>query len=477
MPRTISIAMIVKDECHHLAECLDSLQGIADEICIVDTGSTDDTMEVARRYGANVSFFIWCDDFSAARNESLRLCTGDWIFIIDADERLAAEDIAAIRTLADGPMDCCYRFTTRNYTNTESVSEFTPCEEGHPHARGFVGWYPSTKVRMFPNDPRAAFEGKVHELVNASLERVGMRILDCAVPIHHYPLAKDPKRVRDKQILYLQLGHQKLKSNPDDPKTYAELGDQYAEVSDYPKAAAAYKESLARDPYNPFVLKDLGGMLHLMGRNDEAKQSLKLALQLDPDLAEAWRNLGVVYADEKEWDNAAECFQEAVAADPSWTLGHRYLSVALEYQDKFEHALDASRKALELNPGSDDCLKLYTHQILRLERREEGRAFLRALLDAGEDSPMLHDAIGELCYYDKLFDEAEHHFMAAAEGGISWAYNNLGLVYYVQKRFEEAKDAFEKCVIANPGHRGARKNLQMALAKLKRRRREDSTRD
>src|SRR6185369_15137649 len=80
---------IVKDETARLAACLESVSGTVDEIVIVDTGSTDDTVELARARGARVVSWAWRDDFAAARNESLRHARGDWVLVLDADERLA----------------------------------------------------------------------------------------------------------------------------------------------------------------------------------------------------------------------------------------------------------------------------------------------------------------------------------------------------------------------------------------------------
>ena len=82
----IGVSMIVKNEEYMLPECLESVKGF-DEIVIVDTGSTDRTIEIAEKYGT-VHHFEWVDDFSAARNYSLSKCAADWILIIDADERL-----------------------------------------------------------------------------------------------------------------------------------------------------------------------------------------------------------------------------------------------------------------------------------------------------------------------------------------------------------------------------------------------------
>jgi len=455
--------MIVKDEARHLAECLDGMAGLADEVCIVDTGSKDATVDIARQYGARISVFIWCDDFSAARNESLRQCTGDWVLGIDADERIAAEDVAKIRSLAEGPINVCHRFVTRNYTNTETVSEFRPCATGDPVARGFAGWYPSAKVRLFPNHLGAQFEGKVHELVHESLARLGIEAVACDVPIHHYPYLKDPEQVIAKQEQYLQLGHEKVRAQPDDPKGYVELGNQYADVGDYAGAAAAYREALKRDSSDPVVLKDLGGVLHLMKRSDEAKSALKLALQLDPALAEAWRNLGVIYADEKDWPLARECFQQGLDLDPAWADGHRCLSVALEGEGRMEEAAAASREAVALRPDAEPALKLYLHQMLRLEKRAEARDFLGGLVAEGAGNAAIHNAIGELYYYDELLDEAVTHFSEAGRLGSAAAYNNLGVVCHLQERYAEARTAFEQCLAAEPGHRGARANLEKTL--------------
>jgi tetratricopeptide (TPR) repeat protein len=454
--------MIVKNEAGQLAECLKSVAPLADEICIVDTGSEDNTIEVARRYHAKTSFFIWCNDFSAARNESLRQCTCDWVFVLDADERLTPQDLDKIRALARGGATSAYRFTTRNYTNSTTVSSFQPCESGDRYARGFAGWYPSSKVRLFPNHRGIEFTGRVHEIVVPSLEREGIRVEETDVPIHHYPYTKSPEHILNKQALYLKLGHEKIQERPGDPKAYTELADQYAEARDYTNAAGAYREALRLDPSNPNTLKNLGGMLHLLKRDEEAKRALELALALNPELTEAWRNLGVVHADQKEWLAAEECFRHALDTNPGWIEGLRYLSLTLERSGRFAEAAEYAAKALE-HERSVEALKLYIHQMLRLEQRDEARQVLKRLIEQGVRDPEFFNAVGELYYYDDQFEDAIKHFEEAGEAGISSAYNNMGVAYYRQKKYGEAREAFEKCLALDPGHRGARKNLEKIL--------------
>src|SRR5438132_9453804 len=85
---SVSLCLMVRNEEAALPGCLQSVAGIADEIIVVDTGSTDRTKEAAAGFGAKVFDFPWCDDFAAARNECIRHATGDFIFWMDADERI-----------------------------------------------------------------------------------------------------------------------------------------------------------------------------------------------------------------------------------------------------------------------------------------------------------------------------------------------------------------------------------------------------
>jgi tetratricopeptide (TPR) repeat protein len=326
----ISAALIVRDEADHLPGCLDCLQPFAAEICVVDTGSTDDTPDIARRYGATVFAFPWTDNFSDARNRALELCSHEWVFSIDADERLAPQDIPHLAALARLPADRGYRFITRTYTHNADLSEFIACPPGDPMALGFRGWTPSTKVRLFPNRPDVRFEGAVHELVNPSLERLGLPLLDAPLPIHHYPLLRSPERLRQKRELYLALGRRKVAEHPEDAKAYLELGNQYAEVGDAVQAVRAFSEALRRAPRDPLVLRSLGTALHLVGRSAEAERSLDLALSMDPSSADGWRNLGVVRAAQEEWEGALACFRRALDLNPAWIDGHRYIRVALD---------------------------------------------------------------------------------------------------------------------------------------------------
>jgi glycosyltransferase involved in cell wall biosynthesis len=100
---TLSLCMIVKNEAENLPRCLASVAGLVDEMIVLDTGSTDGTVDLARSLGAQVEHFVWCDDFSQARNVALEYVTGDWVLVLDADEVLRPEAARDIRSLIDRP--------------------------------------------------------------------------------------------------------------------------------------------------------------------------------------------------------------------------------------------------------------------------------------------------------------------------------------------------------------------------------------
>lgn len=330
MPARISAAMIVRDEAALLPECLLSLEGLADEIVVVDTGSTDETPQIAAAAGGRVLRHAWTGDFSAARNAALRACTGTWIFIIDADERVAPGDVPVLRAMASDTLDRAWRIATRNYTNATHLDGFTACAPEDPMARGFAGWTPSVKVRLFPNVAEARFEGVVHELVNASLARAGIALCDAAVPVHHYPLLQSEARQRAKQAMYLELSRAKAAAQPKNPHAQAELGNQLVEIGDYAGAVRAYRDAARLQPENARYLKDLGTALHLAGHAREAEQALRLAAARDAAFPEAWRNLGVVLAQQGRWEEALPCFREALRLRPENADHARYLAMALE---------------------------------------------------------------------------------------------------------------------------------------------------
>ncbi|MDR3471338.1 MAG: glycosyltransferase [Devosia sp.] len=139
----VSAALIVRNEEAFLDGCLVSIAGAVDEIVVVDTGSTDRTMEIARAHGATLIERVWRDDFAWARNEGLAAASGEWILYIDADERLSLPPGAHLLDNLGDPNVVVGRVGFRPTLNATPYREY----------------------RLFRNDPRLRFKGSMHETI------------------------------------------------------------------------------------------------------------------------------------------------------------------------------------------------------------------------------------------------------------------------------------------------------------------------
>jgi len=153
----LSLALIARNEARCLGRCLRSVQPIVDEIVVVDTGSTDDTILIAHQFQAKVLPFSWRDDFSAARNFALDQTRGEWILILDADEH-ASEGLAQeIRDFT--------RVSSPRIGRLKIVSDFKRNNQTL-RSQSFVS-------RLFPRGAR--FEGRIHEQLISPLPRTNLR--------------------------------------------------------------------------------------------------------------------------------------------------------------------------------------------------------------------------------------------------------------------------------------------------------------
>lgn len=222
---SVTAALIVRDEAAVLAGCLRSLVGRVDEIVVVDTGSRDDTIEIAGKFPIRLHHFTWCDDFSAARNFALEQARGEWILYIDADERLDVPDDEALpRMLADeGKVAWRLRL--------------------HPR----VGWTGYSELRLFRNDPRIRFRGVIHEAiwpgVEIAMREDGREVGTSDLSLHHvgYEADQRPKNPRNIPLLRAYLAR-----DPDNLFCWWHLGDCLRLAGDEEAAAEAWANGIAR---------------------------------------------------------------------------------------------------------------------------------------------------------------------------------------------------------------------------------------
>ena len=166
---SLAIAMIVRNAAAALRETLQSTGGLAAKVVLLDTGSTDDTIQVAQQCGASIRKRPWNDDFAAARNALLDEINADWVLWLDAGERLTPDSVAALRTALHGPLDL-----QRAYLLPIVL----------PAAPGQLGGEQVWQVRLHPNLQAVRFAGRVRESLDESLLAAGIAVEPLDVPIH-----------------------------------------------------------------------------------------------------------------------------------------------------------------------------------------------------------------------------------------------------------------------------------------------------
>ncbi|MEN6468576.1 MAG: glycosyltransferase [Smithella sp.] len=248
---TLSLCMIVKNEEKHLVRCLRSVRDVVDEIIIVDTGSTDKTVDIAKVFGAKVFDFPWTGDFSAARNESLKYATGDWILVLDADEAISARDFDELRTLINKRTSSpvAYTIVTRNYMNSMRVIGWMP-NSGQYQEEAGTGWVPSPKVRLVPRRKDVFFTNPVHELLENSLIHAKIPVSNCKIIVHHYGKL-DMERDAQKGEDYYLMGKIKYESDPTNMKYIYELAKQAHLLHKYEEAVDLWLKLLSLIEANP----------------------------------------------------------------------------------------------------------------------------------------------------------------------------------------------------------------------------------
>ena len=255
----ITACLITKNESANLPRCLRSLKGMVDEIVVVDTGSTDDTVVIAKSFGVTLGHFEWRDDFAAARNAALDLATGDWILWIDADEELDAGSLPALR-----------RAIVRPHIGGFDL-EIVNLVDDRPDG-GRILHYP---MRLFKRHPQIRFTGAIHEQIQPSVAALGLpwARLD-GVRLIHYgyrpsALANGAKLARTRSML-----EEAVERNPRDGFQWFNLANAHLTEGSLAKAESAAREAIRLiqplAPWRNLAWQILTSTLIRQGRGQEA---------------------------------------------------------------------------------------------------------------------------------------------------------------------------------------------------------------
>jgi len=368
--KKLALTMIVRDEAERLPAFLSHHRGLYDQLVVVDTGSEDETVALLDETGATVLSATWGDDFAAARNIGLDQVTADWVLFLDADERVAQADFAALRATMDCAPDKVFLQETWNYCPGTSHLEWQPLPGRYPQEESNqTGMFVARRVGLFPRRADLRFSGLVHESVLPAATAAGLKVVPLDIPVHHYGYSGDQAHNAARQARYRHLVELKHAANPDDPSAQLELATVYLEDGDS-AGALTLLHAVAGGPagLRPVVRGlVLCGRLHReMGQPNEAEKLLAEAVRQDPDFVFAWLEQIRLAAEARDWPGAERLLHEA---EGRFGPGHpQFLREALRvqiYRQRLPEALATAERLISFCPQWQEIRDL-SHRLRRM---------------------------------------------------------------------------------------------------------------
>ena len=301
----VSLTMIVRDEEENLAACLASDEGLCDEVVVVDTGSTDRTVEVARSLGAKVVSFPWVDDFAAARNAALDEASGRYAFWLDADDRIDEENRHRLGEL--------FRRLDDTKPSAYVMRQLSTGREGRATTTA------ADHVRLFPLREDVRWSYRVHEQIVPAIRAAGIPVEWTEIGIGHVGYIdddlRDKKLERNFGILRLEL-----REKPTDPFVLFNIGWVAIERKE-PRTALGYlRASLAasspRDSIVRKVYLLIARAYQMLGDPGSALAACVAGRELDPDDTELLFREGLLRRERGDLAGAESCWRRILEAEP-----------------------------------------------------------------------------------------------------------------------------------------------------------------
>ena len=300
----ISVCIIAKNEEKRIEKCLSSIKPYGFEIVVVDTGSADRTKEIASRYADRVLDFTWCDDFSAARNFSLREASNNWIFMLDCDEWIKEIDVEELN------------YFRKNHSDSVGVIS----RENLVTERGHLVLNNTDLTERFFNKKLYHYTGIIHE----QLTPIRGKEFPCLLlhtTIEHTGYDMTPEERIAKSERNLTLLHKQLEQEPENPYVYYQLGKGYEIVRDYESACEYYGKGLYFDvdpslAYVQAMVISYGNTLLLTGQA-EAAMGFEQIYDEFATTADFVYLMGRIYTVNEKYPQAVEQFIKATTFETS----------------------------------------------------------------------------------------------------------------------------------------------------------------
>lgn len=410
----VGLCMIVKNEERALARCLESVRSWVGEMVVVDTGSTDQTIDIAKAYGARVSHFSWCDDFAAARNAALDQAACEWVLVLDGDETLTVEDSAAFQAAL-----------LQSHYDGFSVPIRSRNDDG-THSKAMV-------FRLFRRERAGMrYRGEIHEQLQAVSEgKLRTSSLSCLY-LDHDGYTDAVVASANKAQRNIRLSQKLTQSRPDDPFSWFVYAMALTHSDSEGMLAAARRaiELISADPARArgehYVINLYLAVVNLHLQRGEVEQATEMvshALALFPGSPDLLYKRGTARVTKGEFAGAAEDFREALS------------DVAVG----FKLVVDPAAIGHGARTGLAHALRL-------IGRRDEALEQLRlALEQSPADYASAHAEMGSLLMDSGVVDQAVPFFAEAcarSPGNVGLALN-LGWCLHKQARFNDAEVALQ----------------------------------
>mgnify|MGYP002630654536 CR=1 FL=1 len=419
---TLTACLIVRNEGQNLDSCLEALTPFVDEICVLDTGSTDDTVRIAERLGARVGHYPWSNDFAAARNACIEMARGDWILCVDADELLDPESVGGLRTLLESP-------TTQAFLIW--IDNLDGCFDG----QGLPTFHAIGVPRLFRNRPEIRYERPVHESIADSLARLHSEPLEHShVRLVHHGYSPEAIRAGDKLGRNHRILEQYVQEEPTDLFCAYKFGLSFAAMGDGAQArewlSKTWKRAMALAdgprhslPFLPLLGAELTLQRRLAGDMQGAHEIAQQARIEFPtvgevlfELAEVERACGRLEAASEAYGSARQCepWSDIYTGKPGTrgALSMCGLARLSALGGDLELASNCVAQALELEPKHWEARTIDVRLASALGKERVAWSELSSLLEEAPSNPHVQMLAAEMAWSRQDHETARRFWRA-----------------------------------------------------------------
>ncbi|MGU3442373.1 glycosyltransferase [Bacillus cereus] len=301
---TISLCMIVKDEENWISNCLNSVANHVDEIIIVDTGSTDQTVEICKKFHSKIFHFDWDESFANARNYGLEHASSDWILWLDADEELDVLDTELLKKeVSKNKEELLLSIHLINYVGSKKCLKNS---------------YQIAHARLFKNHVGIKFVNNIHETLNVQEIKKDIHVIKTLpIIVHHYGYMDSIIEKKKKHERNINMLQKELLKSEYSPWIEYHIASEYCSIKEYEKAFSFVNRSIIHFIHQnqlppSFLYRLKYSILLCLNSFEGAWPGINSAINLYPDYVDLYFIKGLILFYKNEYVKALEVFESCL---------------------------------------------------------------------------------------------------------------------------------------------------------------------